>query len=357
MDKNLIKDITTAFGPSGFEEDVLKVIIDNLDGYNFEVDMMNNLYVQSKNNTGDRPIIMLDAHTDEVGFIVHSIRNNGTLCVVPLGGWVGSNIPAHTLNIRNSEGKLYRGITVSKPPHFMNADEKSKDKIDQDNLLVDIGAKDRDDVINNFKINTGDPAAPIVECEINTDNGVIFGKAFDNRLGCVAIIETLKAIKNLDLDFDVVGAFASQEEIGMRGATVTSQVVKPDYAIIFEGSPSDDLYYDENTAQCALGKGPQIRHMDASYLSNRRFIEFTKNLANKNNIPFQSAVRRAGSTNAGKIHTAFKAVPCLVLGVPARFVHTHYNHAQITDLENTVKLAVETIKNLKVDTLKSHFNK
>lgn len=351
MDNKLIARITEAFGPSGFEEDVLKVIIESLEGFEFEVDLMNNLYVKSKNNTGDRPIIQLDAHTDEVGFMVHSIRENGTLNIVPLGGWVSSNIPAHTLNIKNSEGEFVRGIVVSKPPHFMTSAEKAAG-IDMENLLVDIGAKDREDVIKNFKINIGDACAPIVESEINEKTGIIFGKAFDNRLGCVCIIETLKRLQNENIDFDVIGAFAAQEEVGMRGATVTAQVVKPDAAIIFEGSPSDDLYYDSNTAQCVLGKGPQIRHMDASYLSSRRFINFSREIADKNGIPYQSAVRRAGSTNAGKIHTTFKAVPCLVLGVPSRFVHTHYNHAQISDLENTVNLAVETIKNLKLDDLK-----
>lgn len=356
MNKNFIEKITSAFGPSGFEEDVLKVIIDEVKDFDWHVDSMNNLYVKSKNFTGKKPVIMLDAHTDEVGFMVQSIKSNGTLSIVPLGGWVGSNIPAHTVHIKNGSGKLIRGITVSKPPHFMTNEEKSKDKIEVSNITIDIGATSYDDVIKNFNINVGDPVAPIVDGDVNEKTGLIFGKAFDNRLGCVAIVETLKRLEGENLPFEVIGAFASQEEVGMRGATVTSQVVKPDVAIIFEGSPSDDLYFDDLTSQCALGQGTQIRHMDASYVSNRRFINFAKEIADNNNIKYQSAVRRAGSTNAGKIHTTLKSVPCLVLGIPSRFVHSHYNHAKIEDLESTVNLAVETIKSLKADTLESPLN-
>lgn len=346
INTKFINEVTSAFGPSGFEEDVVKTIIKYADGFKYEVDKMNNLYIHAKSNTGNRPVIMLDAHMDEVGFIVHSVKENGTLTFAPLGGWVETNIPAHTVHIKNSDGELVRGIIASKPPHFMSKEERNSDKIDIENLVIDIGSTSYEDTVNFFKINIGDPIAPIAEGDVNEKTGLIFGKAFDNRLGCVSILETLKRLENENLNFDVIGAFASQEEVGMRGATVTSQVIKPDYAIIFEGSPSDDLYYDKHMAQCALNHGTQIRHMDALYISSRRFINFAKDIANKNNIKYQSSVRRAGSTNAGKISLTNKYVPCLVLGVPSRFVHTHYNHASINDLEATINLAVEVIKNL-----------
>ena len=152
-------------------------------------------------------------------------------------------------------------------------------------------------------------------------------------------------------NFDIIGALASQEEVGTRGAHVTSQVVKPDYAIVFEGSPADDFYFDANTAQCSLKKGVQIRHLDSSYVSHRRFIDFSKTIATEKGIKFQSAVRRKGGTNAGRIHTEGKAVPVLVLGVPSRYVHTHYNYSALEDITATVSLAVEVIKFLTEDSL------
>lgn len=349
---DIIRDLSNAFGPSGFEDDVVDVIKKYCISLNVTSDAMNNVFVKLKSNTGKKPLVMLDAHTDEVGFIVQYIYQNGLIGFVNLGGWVTSNIPAHTVKIKNTQGRLITGVIASKPPHFMNDAERASDKIDIESLTIDVGATSRDEVINDFCIQVGDPIIPDVSFEYNEKNGILRGKAFDNRLGCACIIETLNALKKVeDLPVDVVGAFASQEEVGMRGAQVTSEVVAPDLGIVFEGSPADDLYYDEFTAQCALKKGVQIRHMDQSYISSPAFIRFAKDIADAKEIKYQAAVRRRGSTNAGKIHLAHKAVPVLVLGIPARYIHSHYNYCSEQDIDSAVALAVEVIKGLNEETV------
>lgn len=349
---NLIRDLTNAFGPSGFEEDVVRVIHRYSEPFNFEVDAMNNVYLSLKSNTGNKPVLMLDAHTDEVGFMVQSIQSNGLISIATLGGWIMSNIPAHTVNIKTQTGKLVRGIVASKPPHFMSDTEKNA-SLQIENLSIDVGCTSRDEVITTLGIQVGDPIAPEVKFEFNETTGVLFGKAFDNRLGTAAVIETMRQLAEIkELPYDIIGALASQEEVGTRGAMVTSQIVKPDIAIVFEGSPADDLYFDSHTAQCSMKKGTQIRHMDASYVSHRRLIDSAKNVANLAGIPFQSAVRRKGGTNAGRIHMQNKAVPVLVLGIPSRYVHTHYNYAAIDDFHATVNLAKSVAVNLDPTSLK-----
>lgn len=343
---DIIRDLSNAFGPSGFEDDVVKVIKHYCTDLNVTSDSMNNVFASLKSNTGKKPVVMLDAHSDEVGFIVQNINSKGLLGFVNVGGWVTSNIPAHTVKIKNYKGELITGIITSKPPHFMSDVERANDKLDPEYLYIDVGATSRNEVINDFGIQVGDPIMPDVAFEYNEKNAVLRGKAFDNRLGCHCIIETLNALKDVkDLQVDVVGGFASQEEVGMRGAQVTSQVIAPDLAIVFEGSPADDLYFDEFTAQCALKRGVQIRHMDQSYISNPEYIRYAKELAYARGIKCQDAVRRRGSTNAGKIHLAHKAVPVLVLGIPSRYIHTHYNFCAAEDIDSTVSLAVEVIKN------------
>ena len=148
------------------------------------------------------------------------------------------------------------------------------------------------------------------------------------------------------LNVDVVGAFAAQEEVGTRGAQVTSQVVNPDLAIVFEGSPADDLYYSKNISQGALKNGTQIRNLDQGYIANPLFIRHAEEIAEKHSIKYQNAVRRGGSTNAAKISLTYKAVPVLVLGIPSRYVHSHYNYCAKEDIEASVSLAVEVIKSL-----------
>ncbi len=347
-----IEDLSNAFGPSGFEEDVVKVIRKYSKEMDVSVDSMNNVYSSLKGNKGKRVTIMLDAHSDEVGFMVQSVMSNGLIKFLPLGGWITTNIPAHEVVIRNSKGEYIKGVTTSRPPHFMSEADREK-KLMLEDIFIDVGATSRNEVIEDFGIEAGDPIAPDVTFRYNEKNGVVMGKAFDNRMGCLCIIETLERLKSEVLELDVVGAFAAQEEVGTRGAEVTSRVVKPDLAIVFEGSPADDLYYDEFAAQGSLKKGAQIRHLDKSMVSNPYFIRFAKELAKAKEIPFQAAVRAQGGTNAGKIHLSNSGVPTLVLGIPARFAHTHYCYSAVADMNATVDLAVEVIKNLTPEKIKA----
>lgn len=344
---NILKELSDAFGPSGFEDDVVEVIKKYCKDMIVENDAMNNIFVKLKNNSSKKLTVMLDAHTDEVGFMVQAINENGLLSIVKLGGWHNTTIPAHTVYIKNRDGELIRGITTSKPTHFMTAAERTSNSLEIEDIFIDVGASSKEEVTDIFKIKVGDPVAPNVEFDFNEKTGICFGKAFDNRVGCFCIIETLKALADIaELEVNVVGAFATQEEVGIRGAQITAKVVNPDLAIVFEGSPADDLYYSKNISQGVLKKGAQIRNLDQGYIANPLFIRYAEDLAEKNSIKYQNAVRRGGSTDAAKISLGNKAVPCLVLGIPSRYVHSHYNYCAKDDIEASVALAVEVIKNL-----------
>lgn len=352
MDKvKVIEELSNAFGPSGFEDDVVEVVRKYSIGVDFKVDSMNNVYASLSGNTGDRYVIMLDCHLDEVGFIVQSITSKGLIKFLPLGGWIVSNIPAHSVIIKNSRGELIKGITTSRPPHFMTPADRER-KLLMEDIYIDIGAVSREEVLNDFGIQPGDPVAPDVTFEFNERNGVMFGKAFDNRLGCYCVLEVMNRVKNEKLNVDVIGAFASQEEVGERGAQITARTAKPDLAVVFEGSPADDPYYDEYTAQGCMKKGVQIRHFDRSMISNPHFIRYAKEIAKENNIPYQSAVRAGGGTDAGVIHLSNSGVPTLVLGVPGRYEHTHYCFSAKADLDAAVDLTVEMLKNITIDKVK-----
>ena len=350
-DLNLIQDITNAFGPSGFEEDVCKVIKKYTEGFSLENDAMYNVYMKAPNFSGKKPVIMLDAHLDECGFMVQSIRENGLLNFIMLGSMHLTSLPAHSVLVRNEAGKLIKGIIISKPVHFLNAKQSADCSLDIEELAIDVGASSREEVMNVYGIRPGDPVIPDVKFEYQEDHGICFGKAFDNRLGCTCIIETMKNLKNDELNVDVIGAFAAQEEVGMRGAKVTAQVVKPDLAIVFEGSPADDFYYSAGLAQGCLHKGVQIRRMDKSYISNTDFVKLAHEIGDKYGIPYQDAVRRGGSTDAGMISLTEKAVPVLVLGIPSRYVHSHHNFCSMKDIDAAIQMATEVIRALDETTL------
>lgn len=348
MDMEMFGRISDAFGPSGFEEDVIRTIAGYMREFEVENDAMNNLYVRMPGADKEKPVIQLDAHTDECGFMVQTIHENGVLGIVMLGGFMLSNIPAHSVIIRTRSGKRVRGIITSKPVHFMNDKERASQELDIEKMYVDIGAVSKKEVEEVFGVSIGDPMMPDVSFSYDEEHGVCFGKAFDNRAGCACIVETMKKLleEQKRLAVSVVGAFAAQEEVGMRGAIVTAQVVKPDLAIVFEGSPSDDFYFSAAQAQGRMKSGVQIRRLDKSYVSNPVFIDYAMELARKYGIPFQETVRRGGSTDAGKISITGKAVPVLVLGVPSRYVHTHYNFCAKKDLTAAVDLAAQVIRGL-----------
>jgi putative aminopeptidase FrvX len=181
---------------------------------------------------------------------------------------------------------------------------------------------------------------------------MMMGKAFDCRLGCAAVIDILNRVEALRPNVDVVGTLSSQEELGLRGAQVAARRVDPDVAIILEGTPADDVFKDEETAQSVLKKGPQIRHRDNSMMANPRFVAFARQVAKKAGIPFQDAVRDSGGTNGGMVTLAGRGVPVVVLGVPVRYIHAPYGLAAIDDLNWAVTWALEIIKQLDEQVIK-----
>jgi putative aminopeptidase FrvX len=169
------------------------------------------------------------------------------------------------------------------------------------------------------------PVVPDVSFEYCENHDIMIGKAFDDRLGCAAIVSTLRELEGAELKVNVTGAFAVQEETGLRGATVTAQTVKPDIAIVFEGCPADDTFAEPYAVQTALKKGPMLRHFDARMITNPRFQRFALDTARKKGIPVQEAVRTGGATNGGVIHLIGQAVPVRVISIPASYIHTHYS--------------------------------
>ncbi len=348
---DLIKNLSNAYGAPGFEDDVVEIIKKDFGHvFNIKEDSMRNLVIYRKNHTGNKPLIMLDGHSDEVAFIIQSIKANGTMRFLPLGGWMAQNVPGHKVMIKNEEGKYIEGIIATKPPHFITGTVGLQPISD---MVIDVGATSYDEVINIFKIEPGAPVVPHAQFSFNEETEVMLGKAFDNRLGCGCVIETLLALEGLDLPVDVVGSISVQEEVGCRGAKVNTNTINPDLAIVFEGSPADDTFMDKYDSQGALKKGTQIRHYDMRLIANHRLISLAKSTAKEKNIPYQCAVRSGGGTDAGVIHIEESAVPCLILGTPVRYAHTHYGFSALTDYIASIDLAVEIIRNITVDTLNS----
>ena len=349
----LAEELSNARGVSGFEDEVLAVLRRH-GGHLGELseDSLRNLYLSRRENRGGRPMVQLDAHSDEVGFMVQAICPNGTLRIIPLGGWVSHNVPAHKMWVRNREGAYIPGLTASKPPHFMTPQERNA-PLDISSITVDVGATSQQEAIEAFGIRIGEPVVPDVTFTYSEEHDLMVGKSFDCRLGCASIVRTLDMLQGEELQVDVVGACAAQEEVGTRGATVTAQVIQPDIAIVFEGCPADDTCVEPYMVQTAIKRGPMLRHVDARMITNPRYQRYALDLAAQLNIPVQEAVRAAGSTNGAVIHLTGRGVPAIVIGVPVRYAHTHYGVSAYADFDNGVKLACEILRRMDRDLIES----
>ncbi|MCL2189493.1 MAG: M20/M25/M40 family metallo-hydrolase [Defluviitaleaceae bacterium] len=335
----LLKDLTNAFGPSGFEEDVNATALKYVPkGYETDRDNMLNFYMQKTSQKG-KPTVLVEAHSDEIGLIVQAVKGNGTITFLPLGGWVPATLSGQRMVIRNSEGKLITGVIATAPTHFGGADAPAP-KLE--GMVIDIGAVSRAEVVDTYKISPGDPVVPHSVFEQQGDT--LIAKAFDDRVGCAAVLEVLDTFKSKKLPLNLVGAFSSQEEVGIRGAKTMAARVKPDFAICFEGAPADDTLTD--LAQTSLGKGPMLRHIDGGMITNPRLMAYTLAAAQKAKIPVQQAVRKAGSTNGSYFHIAGTGIPTLVISCPTRYAHSPHSMISLNDYKQCVKLAVAVINGL-----------
>lgn len=352
MDKiELLESLSNLHGAPGHEHEVIEFIKDNMKDFNCKRDSINNLYIRNPKES-NKVKVVLDCHSDEVGFIVEGIKENGTITFLPLGGWHITNIPAHSVIIKNFKNEHIKGVVSSKPPHFMTAEEKQRlPKMEE--LVIDIGTSSYKETTELYGIEVGNPITPDVLFSYDKRIDVVRGKAFDNRLGCAIVMEILKEVDFDKLDVNPIGVISSQEEVGLRGAQVAANKIKPDFAIIFEGSPADDTFKDSFSSKGAIGKGIQLRVLDAGMVSNPKVQEFIKNIAKKNNIPYQVIARSGGSTNGGKYHIAEKSIPTVVIGIPTRYIHTHYTYASVKDYKDAIVLGKRLLEELTEETIKN----
>jgi len=342
----MIKELSLAFGVPGFEEEVLAVAKKYIPAqYSTRRDSLLNLYMQKENNP-NLPTIMIDAHSDEIGLMVHAIKPDGTLVFTTLGGWVPASLYAQKMIVRNLDGEYISGVIVATMPHFGGGANTAPTI---ETMALDIGASSKQEVIEKYKIAIGNPIAPASDFEQRGD--IMICKAFDDRLGCAAVIEVLDKVKDLNLGVNVVGTLTSQEEVGLRGAKVAINQVNPQLAICFEGAPADDTLVAPHMIQTALGKGPMLRHIDGGMITNPRFLKFALDVAKDKNIAVQESVRTKGSTNGASFSLSNNGVPTIVIACPVRYAHSHNSMASVSDYTNAVALAVEIIKSLSTEVI------
>ncbi len=349
-DIELIEKLCNARGISGFEDEVLTVAREYLKGVaDFEEDSMRNLYIKPRYNKGNRPAVMLDAHSDEVGFMVQAIKPDGTLRFIPVGGWNVQCLPSSPVQIYTKTGYIC-GVIAAQPPHLMTAEQKNA-PVKYSDLFIDIGATSAEEAAS-LGVEVGAPVAPVSEFRHDEKRGVIFGKAFDDRLGVAALLKCVKELDKTPLNVDIIGVISSQEEVGDRGIVAAMSRVKPEAAICLEGCPADDTSAPAYMIQDALRGGVMLRHMDATVICTPRFNAFAKSTAEKKGVKVQMAVRSGGGNNGAYIVSANGATPVIVAGIPVRYIHTFNGIAAVEDFYSVVGFTKAVLSAIDGDIIK-----
>ena len=343
----LIQELSDAPGASGFEDEVVTVARRWCASIGpMKEDFLRNLYIHRKENTGTKPVVMLDAHSDEVGLVIHSIKPNGTLRFLMLGSWNKNALIGTKVLVRNADGDYIPGIIAAKPVHFMTAAEKETAMNDISNMVIDVGATSYEDAVENFHVRMGEPVVPDTKFYYDEKRDLMFGKGFDCRIGCAALIEALRRLEGKELPCDVIAVLSTQEELGPRNSKVTVHHIHPDIAIVMEGCPADDTFTEPYAIQTALRKGPMFRHLDVSAICAPRYQRWALDLAAKKGIPVQESVRQGGGNNAASIQTALVGAPSIVCGVPVRYAHAPNCISTCYDLEKSIEMVIALLENI-----------
>ncbi|MEP4077403.1 M42 family metallopeptidase [Haloferula sp.] len=344
---SLLKELTEAHSVPGHEDEVRAIFVDEL-GETGELSADGNGSVFCDAG-GDGPRVLIAGHMDEVGFLVQSITPEGFLRFVTLGGWWTHSLLSQRVEVRTKSGDKILGVVSSMPPHFLSA-EKRRQVMPVDQLFIDVGASSRSEVENEFGIALGDPVAPVSAFTAMAKEDRYMAKAFDNRVGMAAAIQTGLVAGETDNRLILSGTV--QEEVGLRGSKSAANFIKPDAVVILEGPPADDTPgFPRSECQGQIGAGVQIRMFDSSAIGNPRFAEFAIETAKREGIPHQVTVRRSGGTDAGSFHVANQGIPCVVLGVPARYIHSHNAIIDLNDHLHMVALATALARQLNEKTV------
>jgi tetrahedral aminopeptidase len=335
---HLLQQLTEAVGVSGDEKEVRLLIRDLIAEHvaEWRVDAMGNL-IACKPGTGAHPWrVMVDAHMDEVGLMITEIDSNGSLQFQGVGRFDDRALLGKVVQVG---GKKLTGVIGARPIHLLKGNQRHT-VVKRDAMRIDIGAKNRDDAAGKVKI--GDRAAFVTPYEEIGATAV--AKAFDNRAGCAALIELLRAEP---YPFDLYAAFTVQEEVGLRGARVAAYSVNPDVALILECTPAFDLPNERDVSpNVALSKGPSIYVMDAGTIQDPRLVSHITRTAAQLGIPFQIRQPGGGGTNTASIQRAHGGIPAATIAVPGRYAHTPAMMINLEDYANVVRLAEATLRNL-----------
>ena len=345
--KILQKELSDLIGVSGHEDEVGNFILsiierEGLADKAWKDPLGNILAIIQGSEDSER--ILFDAHTDEIGFMISHIDQKGFLRFVPVGGWDTRILLGQSVVIPTDSGKKFHGIIGSSPPHLTSPSERKK-IVSIDQMYIDIGFNTNEQVeASNITVGS---VGTLVSPFVNFPDGMVRGKAFDDRTGCNVLIHLLRELKkDIKQNETLLFNFAVQEEFDRIGTVTGAFKLNPTLAIAVENTTAADVpNIKPSKIPVYIGKGPAISVADKSIICsphvNKRLIENAK----IDNIPYQIKKPMYGKTDAGKIQLTREGVRSTVVSVPCRYIHSPTSLLKLDDILHTIELLKAFIAN------------
>jgi len=347
--RELFKTLTEMNGAPGFEHEVRDFVRGRITPHTEEIvtDGLGSIFGK-RTGEADGPKVMVAGHMDEVAFLITQITKHGMLRIQPLGGWWNQVLLAQRFSVCGDKG-VVPGVIASIPPHLLT-EEVRKKPMDIKDMFIEVGADSKEEA-ESFGIRPGVVALPVCPFTPLANPKKIMAKAWDNRYGVGLAIELLEETTAKDHPNVLFSGATVQEEVGLRGATTATRLIDPDVAFVVDASPANDASGDK-TEFGQLGQGPLLRIVDSVMILSKEMTNYVLDTAETNKIPYQYYVGMGG-TDGGVIHRSNNGIPTTVVGLPARYIHTHASIMHTDDYDAAKELLKKLVCNLDETTLKT----
>lgn len=329
--------------PSGWEAEGQKFWIQHVSPHadRIETDPHGNAWAVLEGSAKKAPRVMLEAHADEIGFIIRHIDDKGFLAVGPIGGSDRSLAPARRIRLFGSKG-VVAGVIGNTAIHLR---DKGADKLPEwKDLYIDVGASSPKEV-EKLGLRVGTHGI-FIDDAVEFSKNRITGRALDNRIGGFVLALALEELCKKRPAASTYAVNAVQEELGCHGARMAAHRINPSVAVVFDVTHATDTpgINVKEHGLVELGKGPTLSHGAANHpLVVERLVQ----VAHKLDIPVQhEAVSRSTSTDADVIYTSRDGIPCALISIPLRYMHSPVETVDLDDARRAARLAAGFIRSL-----------
>lgn len=333
---DMLKELSQAPSPSGFEQPVQRIIRRELTDVATEVktDVMGNVIARLDGCGDCRPRVMLAGHCDEIGFMVKYIDDKGFIYFAPIGGVDPHLVPGQRVNIHADSGPIM-GVVGKKPIHLIEPKDREI-VIPFKDQYIDIGCASREEVLS--LLNIGDPITFVPSLE-RLQGDLVTSRAFDDKMGAFIVTRVLQEVSRRgNAPVDLYSVTTVQEEVGLRGASASVYGVNPDVGIAVDvGFASDFPGVNlKEVGDLGVGKGPIIAR---GANINPVLFNLLCDTAIELDIPYQVVgIPRATGTDANVMQLCRGGVAAALVSVPLRYMHSPVEVLSLADLEYTISL-------------------